>query len=74
MQTIKSLLKKARDPYRASLAYRATPLSNGYSPAQLLMGRRLRTSLPTFPESLQPALPDLQALQHKEQEQREKGA
>ena len=38
------------------------------------MGRRLRTSLPTFPESLQPALPDLQAVQRKEQEQREKGA
>lgn len=74
VQTIKNLLKKARDPYRALLAYRATPLSSGYSPAQLLMGRRLRTPLPTFPEALRPELPDLQALQRKEREQREKGA
>ena len=70
VQTVKNLLKKARDPYRALLAYRATPLSNGYSPAQLLMGRRLRTTVPALPETLQPALPDLQALQHKERERR----
>uniref|UniRef100_A0A3B3RKB0 Uncharacterized protein n=1 Tax=Paramormyrops kingsleyae TaxID=1676925 RepID=A0A3B3RKB0_9TELE len=58
VQTIKNLLKKARDPYRALLAYRATPLSNGYSPAQLLMGRRLRTTVPTLSENLRPSLPD----------------
>lgn len=40
VQTIKSLLKKAADPYCALLAYRNTPLSNGFSPAQLLMGLR----------------------------------
>lgn len=70
VQTVKNLLKKAKDPYLALMAYRATPLSNGYSPAQLLMGRRLRTTLPILPEKLQPALPDLQALQHKERERR----
>lgn len=70
VQTIKSLLKKAGDPYRALLAYRATPLSNGYSPAELLMGRRLRTTLPVLPERLQPALPDLRDLQRKEREKR----
>lgn len=32
---IKNLLKKAQDPYHTLLAYRTTPLSNGYSPEQL---------------------------------------
>lgn len=70
IQTVKYLLKKGKDPYQALLAYRATPLSNGYSPAELLMGRRLRTTLPVLPERLQLALPDLQVLQQKEREKR----
>ena len=36
--TIKDLLNKNDDPYLAILAYRSTPLENGYSPAELLMG------------------------------------
>lgn len=64
------MLKKATDPYRALLAYRNTPLSNGFSPAQLLMGRRLRTTVPVLPAVLEPAIPDLQSLQCKEREKR----
>lgn len=70
VQTVKNLLKKAADPYRALLAYRATPLSNGYSPAQLLMGRRLCTTLPTFPAVLEPDIPDLQRIQCRDRERR----
>ena len=46
VKTIKTLLQKASDPYRALLIYRATPIHNGHSPAELLMGRQLQTTLP----------------------------
>lgn len=70
VQTVKNLLKKAGDPYRALLAYRATPMSNGYSHAELLMGRCLCATVPILPERLQLALPDLHDLQQKEREKR----
>lgn len=49
---IKELLHSAKDPYIALLIYRSTPLANGYSPAELLMSRKLRTKLPVVPQSL----------------------
>ena len=36
VQTVKHLVTTSTDPYSALLAYRTTPLENGYSPAQLL--------------------------------------
>lgn len=59
---IKPSLKKTGDSYLALQAYRSTPLGNGYSPAELLMGRRLRTSLPTADSLLQPSQVDKEAL------------
>ena len=39
------------------MAYRATPLKSGLSPAELLMGRKIRTRIPTSPSKLNPCWP-----------------
>ncbi|XP_064469961.1 uncharacterized protein K02A2.6-like [Ornithodoros turicata] len=57
VRVIKLSLKKSDDVYKALQSYRATPLGNGFSPAELLMGRRLRTSLPTAASLLSPKTP-----------------
>ncbi len=60
VETVKNLLKKAqesqRDPYTALLEYRNAPLDGVKPPAQLLMGRRLKTKLPTSAKLLRPQL------------------
>ena len=66
VQTIKKLLKKSKDPYIALLMYRETPLQNGYSPSELLMGRKLKTKLPINPSSLLPETPNMKNIQEKE--------
>ncbi|XP_032217921.2 uncharacterized protein K02A2.6 isoform X1 [Nematostella vectensis] len=67
VQTVKSLLKKCNgDPYLSLLTYRATPLEHGFSPSELLMGRRLRTTVPISPEQLKPAIPDFNRVKAKD--------
>ena len=56
----------------ALLAYRSTPLENGYSPAELLMGRKLKTTIPIIPVVLQPKLPNHSTLRKKEDEIRKR--
>lgn len=57
VQIVKHLLKKAaedgEDPHLAILNYRSTPLEGGKSPAELLMGRKLRTKLSSAEHLLQ---------------------
>lgn len=74
MRTVKSLLKKGEDPHKALMAYRATPLAQGVSPAQLLMGCNIRTPLPVSPAQLTPEWPDLKALERRDREMKLKQA
>ena len=58
VKTAKSLLEHSPDPYLALLSYRTTPLPwCGLSPAELLMGRRLRTDVPQLKKQLVPCWP-----------------
>ena len=65
--TVKGLLKKSADPYLALLAYRSTPLQNGYSPSELLMCRRLHSTVPSTRSQRTLKLPDLGPLREKEE-------
>ncbi|XP_062570398.1 uncharacterized protein K02A2.6-like [Saccostrea cucullata] len=48
VRTVKNLLHKAKDPYKSLLDYRNTNIEEiGLSPAQMFLGRRLKTDLPT---------------------------
>ena len=58
VETVKQMLKKEKDPYLALLAYRSSPVLGLYSPAELLMGRKLRTTVIVHPAQLVPELPD----------------
>ena len=67
VQTVKAMLKKSVDPYGALLAYRTTSLECGYSPAQLLMGRQPRTSIPVMASTLQPRWDESKQLRDRQE-------
>jgi len=55
VQTVKNLLKESKDPHMALLTYRSTPFPwCNLSPAELLMGRRLRANIPLLNDQLIP--------------------
>ena len=66
--TIKRLLNKEKEPYLAILSYRSTPLQNGFTPSELLMSRKLRTTVPIPREQRKPKVPDLESLRAREEE------
>jgi len=66
VRTVKNLLTKEKDPAKALLAYRSTPLACKFSPNQLLMGRQIRNSVPLFHTQLNPQWPDLDNLPARE--------
>ena len=52
------MLKKEDDRYKALLAYRFTPTEIGYSPAELLMCWKLKSTVPLMTEQRLPRVPD----------------
>ena len=74
VKTIKSLLHKATDPYQALLAYRSTPTAVGYAPSELLMNRKLRTTVPISRDLRVPAVPDYTAIAEKDKREKERQA
>eukprot|EP00731_Ephydatia_muelleri_P009750 Em0005g336a len=69
VKTVKSLLLDAEDPFLALLNYRATPFPwCGLSPAELLFGRQIHTTLPQAVSQLTPHWAHLKQFRIKEQQ------
>ena len=69
VKTVKKLLSGSNDPCLSLLAYRTTPLSwFNLSPAQLLMGRQIRSDLPQVRDKLTPQWPYLNDFRVHEKE------
>ena len=66
VQVAKTILRQS-DSMLALLAYRSMPhVSTGFSPVQLLMGRRIQSRLPTLPRALQPKWPNSDVISENE--------
>ena len=73
IQTVKALLHKSSDPYMALLSFRTTPIPwCSFSPAELLMGRKIRTDIPTAKNLLTPNWPYLADFQERDREHKAK--
>ena len=72
VHTAKRLIVKCSNWKMGVLSYNSTPLKNGYSPAELLMGRKLRTTVPISPVNLAPKLPNHDELISFERKERKK--
>ena len=73
IQKIKELLQDSPDPYLALLSFRTSPiLWCCFSPAELLMGKKLRTDIPTPKNQLIPQWSYLQEFREKDSEYKAK--
>ena len=68
----KRILKQT-DPFLALMVYRATPIpATGVSPSQLIMGRQIRTTIPTLSRNLLPAWPYLSTVREVDKKAKER--
>nr|XP_037270742.1 uncharacterized protein K02A2.6-like [Rhipicephalus microplus] len=74
VRTIKELFRTATDPHLALLSYRDTPGVDGFSPAQLLMGRQLRTKVPKQDSQVCPHWPSRKDVRRKDAAYKQKQA
>lgn len=66
VQSAKAILRQ-KDPVLALQSYRTTPhASTGVSPAEILMSRRLRNTLPTLERNLSPKWPDQRLIRRRD--------
>jgi len=54
VKIIKNILKKKQKLALSLLAYQTSSLETGFNPAELLMGRKLRTFIPCSSKTLNP--------------------
>lgn len=72
VKIVKNIMKKETDYHMGLLAYRNSQLENGYTPAQLSMGRRLRDTVPILEKHLIPKLPSRSKVFYNEKWRRER--
>ena len=72
VQIAKRILRQ-KDSLLARMCYRSTPCSStGVSPAELLMGRKIGTTLPTLNRNPQPRWPNKQSIAAKDASEKRK--
>jgi hypothetical protein len=67
VETVKNILKKDQYPTKALLVHRSTPLASGYSPAELFMGRKIKSTITVTLPHLTPQLPNQELFKEKEE-------
>ena len=73
VNTVQQLLQDSADPHIALMSYRTTPLpAYGLSPAELLMGQKIRTDVPQLPKTFIPEWKYLQKFKETDRKQKEK--